>query len=86
MNVCVCVCACVCECARARVCVTTPSALPQVGECVNVVHRNLTPLHMAARCGYDQLVDILVDAHANCNAGSANLGLTPLICATCAGM
>ena len=59
--------------------------LLEAGECVNVVHRNITPLHMAARCGYDELVQILLDAQANSNAGDVNMGLAPLTAATCAG-
>ena len=59
--------------------------LLEAGECVNVVHRSLTPLHMAARCGYDELVEILLDAHANSNSSSAISGFTPLIAAACAG-
>ena len=59
--------------------------LLEAGECVNVVHRNLTPLHMAARCGYDELVEILLEAHANSNSSSAITGFTPVMGAVCAG-
>ena len=36
---------------------------------------NMTPLHMAARCGYDELVQILLDAQANSNASDVKYGV-----------
>lgn len=60
--------------------------LLEKGDCVNVIHRNITPIHMAARCGYDEIVNMLADAHADINCKTKKFGFTPLNAATCSGI